>query len=130
MKYALAAVALPVFALATTASAADLGGNCCADLEERIAELEATTARKGNRKVSLNIAGQVNKAVLFWDDGTETNAYVVGKKNDQTNISFTGDADIGNGWSAGYDLTLRLRDNLSDDVDQDNDNGGGDNFQL
>ena len=28
-----------------SASAADLGGNCCADLEERIAELEATTAR-------------------------------------------------------------------------------------
>ena len=36
---------------AGSASAADLGGNCCADLEERIAELEATTARKGNRKV-------------------------------------------------------------------------------
>ena len=33
------------------ANAADLGGNCCADLEERVAELEATTARKGNRKV-------------------------------------------------------------------------------
>jgi hypothetical protein len=132
MKFALAAVALPVLALAsaTSAFAADLGGNCCADLEERIAELEATTARKGNRKVSLNIAGQVNKAVLFWDDGTESNTYVVGNKNDQTNVSFTGDAEIGNGWSAGYDLTLRLRDNLSDDVDQDLDNGGGDNFQL
>jgi hypothetical protein len=37
----------------TPAIAADLGGNCCADLEERIAELESTTARKGNRKVSL-----------------------------------------------------------------------------
>ena len=35
------------------ARAADLGGDCCADLEERIAELEATAARKGNRKVSL-----------------------------------------------------------------------------
>ena len=35
----------------TPAQAADLGGDCCADLEERIAELEATTARKGNRKV-------------------------------------------------------------------------------
>ncbi|RTL61093.1 MAG: porin, partial [Hyphomicrobiales bacterium] len=26
-----------------SAKAADLGGNCCADLEERVAELEATT---------------------------------------------------------------------------------------
>ena len=42
---------------AGSASAADLGGNCCADLEERIAELEATTARKGNRKVSLTVSG-------------------------------------------------------------------------
>ena len=41
----------------TTANAADLGGNCCADLEERIAELEATTVRKGNRKVSADDFG-------------------------------------------------------------------------
>ena len=44
--------------------AADLGGDCCADLEERVAVLEATTARKGNRKVSLNISGWVNQGSL------------------------------------------------------------------
>ena len=27
------------------AKAADLGGDCCSDLEERVAELEATTVR-------------------------------------------------------------------------------------
>jgi hypothetical protein len=31
------------------AKAADLGGDCCSDLEERVAELEATTVRKGNK---------------------------------------------------------------------------------
>ena len=46
-------------AFAMPASAADLGGNCCADLEERIAELEATTSRKGNRISSLTVSGQV-----------------------------------------------------------------------
>mgnify|MGYP000977392845 FL=1 len=60
----------------STASAADLGGDCCADLEERIAELEATTVRKGNRKVSLTISGWVAEQVLYWDDGVESNAYV------------------------------------------------------
>ncbi len=35
---------------------------CCGDLEERVAELEATTARKGNRVVSVQIYGQINKA--------------------------------------------------------------------
>ncbi|MFN3624381.1 MAG: hypothetical protein ACK4TP_10000, partial [Hyphomicrobium sp.] len=44
-----------------SAQAADLGGDCCADLEERVAELEATTARKGNRKVKLTVYGKVNQ---------------------------------------------------------------------
>src|ERR1051325_4522068 len=52
-----------------SAKAADLGGDCCADLEERVAELEATTARKGNRKMSLTITGQLNRMIMFWDDG-------------------------------------------------------------
>ena len=56
---------------AKAVKAADLGGGCCADLEERVAELEATTARKGNRVVSLQIYGQVNKGLLIWDDGDE-----------------------------------------------------------
>ena len=103
------------------ASAADLGGDCCADLEERIAELEATTARKGNRKVSLTIAGQVNQAVLLWDDGHERNAYVVGNKNDQSNFSFIGEAEISKDLKSGYAITIRLRDTLSDEVNQDDD---------
>ena len=40
------------------AKAADLGGDCCSDLEDRVAELEATTARKGNKKVSVTLYGQ------------------------------------------------------------------------
>jgi hypothetical protein len=72
---ALTAAFLMTGVAATVASAADLGGNCCADLEERIAELEATTARKGNRKVSLTVSGWVNEAVFFWDDGVKSNTY-------------------------------------------------------
>lgn len=53
-----AAAAAPVLVVsAMPTAAADLGGTCCADLEERIAELEATTARKGSRKVSLTVSG-------------------------------------------------------------------------
>ena len=70
---ALAAAGLLAGSFATGANAADLGGNCYADLEERIAELEATTARKGNRKVSLTISGWVAEQVTFWDDGVEDN---------------------------------------------------------
>jgi hypothetical protein len=96
--------------LATTGvMAADLGGNCCADLEERVAELEATTARKGNRKVSLTVYGQVNEAVLFWDDGEETNAYVVTNENSRTRFGFRGDAKLNAEWSAGFLLEIGVR---------------------
>ena len=92
---------------ASSASAADLGGNCCADLEERIAELEATTARKGNRKVSLTISGWVGEQILWFDDGAARGTYVGGLGTTlATHVSFTGQATIMPGWYAGYVLTL------------------------
>ncbi|MBS0240138.1 MAG: porin [Proteobacteria bacterium] len=92
--------------------AADLGGDCCADLEERVAELEATTARKGNRKVSLAITGWVAEQVIHWDDGKESNTYVAGLgTNYASNVQFTGSAAIAPGWSVGYVLHLEAIDN-------------------
>lgn len=92
--------------LASSAGAADLGGNCCADLEERIAELEATTARKGNRKVSLTISGQVHTGVLFFDDGVEANAYVADQDNTSSRFRLLGNAKIDANWSAGFLLEV------------------------
>ena len=88
------------------AAAADLGGNCCADLEVRIAELEATTARKGNRKVSLTVSGWVNEAIFFWDDGVERNAYVGTNELEQSRFRLNGEAKITDGWTAGYILEV------------------------
>ncbi len=63
-------------ALATAAArAADLGGDCCADLEERVAELEATAATKGNRKMSLSIYGRVHKGLIWFDNGIDSDVY-------------------------------------------------------
>jgi len=105
------------------ASAADLGGDCCADLEERLAELEATTARKGNRKVSLEVSGHVNEAILFWDDGGESNAYIVTNDNARTRFRFKGKAEINSDLEAGYRLEIGVRSANSKRVTQDNDEG-------
>ena len=101
------------------AYAADLGGDCCADLEERVAELEATTARKGNRKVSLTVSGWVNEAVFFWDDGVESNAYVGTNDLEQDRFRFVGEAKIADGWSAGYTLEIGLNGADSKTFSQD-----------
>jgi len=118
-----AAMALAV-GIASGASAADLGGNCCADLEERIAELEATTARKGNRKVSLEISGWLNKTILFWDDSLRKDAYI-GIDNDtaQTRFRFTGSAVISADLRAGFLYEFGGHGSQTSVVDQSN---GGD----
>jgi len=108
----------------TPAMTADFGGDCCADLEERIATLEATAARKGNRKVSLTVSGHVNQAILLWDDGHDSDAYVVGNANDDLAMfRFEGDAKISSGWSAGYLIELELTNTASADVSQLDDDG-------
>ena len=111
---------------ASSASAADLGGNCCADLEERIAELEATTARKGNRKVSLTISGWVAEQVMWWDDGQETNTYVGGIGTTLgSHFKVTGQATIAPGWSAGYVLHVEVDGSDSLTWNADNKTGVG-----
>jgi predicted porin len=84
------------------AYAADLGGDCCSDLEERVAELEATTARKGNRKVSLTIYGQVNTALMYFDNGDRSDLYVVDNQVSNSRFGFRGEAKISPTWSAGF----------------------------
>jgi Gram-negative porin len=92
---------------ATPAQAADLGGDCCADLEERVAELEATTVRKGNKKVSVTLSGWVVKSMNWWDDG-DIDHFVVGDKDYDlgTRFAITGSATIAPGWSGGFNITV------------------------
>lgn len=106
------------------AKAADLGGDCCSDLEERIAELEATTVRKGNKKVSVTLYGKLNKAVVFWDDGAEKNTYVVDNNYKSSRFGLKGSAKIGGKWSAGYRLEAENLSGSSNLVNQLDDDDG------
>ena len=98
------------------ARAADLGGDCCADLETRVAELEATTARKGNKKVSLAITGRVNFNILYWNENSTGPSAAA---NDQTHdlyfgnvgrneseIVLKGDGKISSDVTAGFSMEI------------------------
>ena len=108
------------------AKAADLGGDCCADLEERVAELEATTVRKGNKKVSVTLYGQVNRAVLWWDDHVESNTYTVDNNYESSRFGLKGSAKITADWSAGYRLEVETTGANSARVNQFNDDNAFD----
>jgi len=107
------AIAAAAGLFATSAMAADLGGNCCADLEERVAELEATAARKGNRKVSLTVYGQVNQAIIWHDDeyGYREGKLTVRDNSASTSrFGFRGEAQIRPDLTAGYVIEIGLDD--------------------
>ncbi len=108
-----------------SARAADLGGDCCADLEERVAELEATTVRKGNRKVSVTLYGWVNQAVLWYDNGEESDVYVVNNDTATTRIGVKGSGTLRPGVDAGYRIELSVNQaNVSGVAENDADDDG------
>ncbi len=122
-KFAIAAVASAL--MGSTAIAADLGGSCCADLEERIAELEATTVRKGNRKVSVQISGFVGHQVMFWDDGSQSDAYIADGGNIFSRWRLRGSAKVSPEVSAGFLYEFGIHEASLASVNQGN---GGDDL--
>ena len=117
------AIAALASVIAAPAFAADLGGNCCADLEERIAELEATTARKGNRKVTLEVSGHVNEFMVFWSGDQQNvgpgglgalhpddSGFLVATNNtSRSRFRFKGAAKINAEWEAGFLIEIGVR---------------------
>jgi predicted porin len=111
------------------AQAADLGGSCCADLEERVAELEATTVRKGNRRVSLTLSGQVSRALMYWNDGFSDDIYSVDNGLNSSRFRLTGtgriNADLTAGFMMEMDMRIGARSNQVNQFDDDGFSGSG-----
>jgi predicted porin len=109
-RLALGALLL-AFGIITPVNAGDLGGpSGVADLEERIAEIESTVVRRGNRRVTLQISGQVSKAILWVNDGSESRSEVMDNHISGTRLNFMGEAKISPALSAGYVLQVGLND--------------------
>src|SRR6516162_10116943 len=113
-----------------SAKAADLDGDCCANLEERVAELEATTARKGNKKVSVVLYGKINWALEWWNDGHERNMYSVDNYMESSRFGLKGSAKINDNWSAGYRFEAEPREAASSQLNQFDDNNAQDPLPL
>jgi predicted porin len=103
--FAGAAVLLGGLFYSDVANAADLGGDCCADLEERIAELEATAAKK-SKKTSVVISGRVSQGIV-WTDVGDYNDWSVGEMSTAPSyLGVSGAYKMRPGWTAKYALQL------------------------
>ncbi|MGD9804750.1 MAG: hypothetical protein AB7E81_08135 [Hyphomicrobiaceae bacterium] len=124
LKTASAVAMLAAAGLFANANAADFGGDCCADLEERVAELESSTVRKGNRKVSLSISGFVGAQAMWWDDGTQTDTYFNDDGNNTSRFRFLGTAKISPAMTAGF--TYEFSGTMAGSQGQNQGNSGDD----
>lgn len=112
-KRLLALVCASCMYMAVPAGAADKGGlkdsAGMADLEERVAELENVVARKGGRKLTVVITGQVNKAYFLGDNNFGSRQRgVIDNSSSPTVLGVEGSVKFGekNAWTAGYRIEL------------------------
>ena len=69
------------------------------------------------------MSGHVNEAVLWWDDGVESNAGVYTNDNARTRFRFKGDAKISDDVKAGFLIEVGVRGANSKRFDQEDPDG-------
>jgi len=89
---------------------------CCDDLEERLAELETTTVRSGSHPMSLRLYGQVNRALLLWNDGFNSSDHVVDNHTSSSRFGFVGQATLKPGLTAAYRLEIEAAFPSSEEI--------------
>jgi predicted porin len=75
-------------------------------LEERIAELEALSLRAGDRKFTVHLYGQVNRALLFWDDGFGKGWRGIDNSTSSSRFGFVGQTLVSPGITTGFRIEL------------------------
>jgi hypothetical protein len=83
--------------------------------------------KSGNDKVKLSISGQVNRGVLFTDDGKDTDVFFVDNDNSSTRVRFIGEAKPLDVLTIGTDIEVQFESNSTAAVNQDNQSNVGPN---
>src|SRR3546814_11162260 len=72
-------------------------------------------------KVQVKITGQINRAVTFVDDGTDTNVNHVDNDISSSRFRIHADGKVTNDFSIGGILELEVKPNASNNVNQESD---------
>jgi predicted porin len=71
--------------------------------------------------LDFSISGQVNRAVLYGDDGESAKWFFVDNDNSSTRFRFRGSNDFENGWKVGFLWEVEMQSNASNKVSIEND---------
>ena len=85
----------------------DASTNSYADLEELLSELTNALSPESNRAV--RVYGQLNRAIMFWDDGAKSRAYAVDNDTSSSRLGLIGNHPIDSQLLVGYRLEIDSR---------------------
>jgi len=91
------------------------------------AAAQDNTVVNGQSGVNLKISGQLNRGVLFVDDGAQNESYFVDNDNSSSRLRVEAGADVG-GLTFGTDIIVELESNSTATVNQNNDGDSEFNF--
>lgn len=89
------------------------------------AEDNGKAVASANSGIRLTFSGQVNRGVLFADDGVGSETFFVDNDNSSTRFRFTGEGDFGDGWTAGVNIEIEAESNSTASVNQITQTSGG-----
>ena len=69
--------------------------------------------------IEFTISGQINRAVLYADDGDQSEVFFVDNTNSSTRFRFLGTNDFDNGWRVGFLWEVEMKSNPSNQVNMD-----------
>ena len=81
--------------------------------------------KSGQERVSLAISGQVDRGVLFIDDGTNSEIFHVDNDHSSTRVRFVGTGRVSDDFSIGSQIEVQMESNSTGSVSQDGDNDHG-----
>jgi len=83
---------------------------------ESVAAVPQSVVTSGNPDTSLSISGQVNRMVLYADDGNQSRFFHADNDKSSTRIRFQGKRKMDEEWSAGTNIEVQFESNASGDV--------------
>ncbi len=85
------------------------------------------TVSSGNDNVKLAISGQVNRAVLYADDGDRSKFFQVDNDNSSTRVRWVGEGRLNEDFSVGALVEVQFESNSTADIDIDQESGASTN---
>lgn len=78
-------------------------------------EMKTKYTRSGDKGVRLKLSGQINRGILFVDDGFDNETYFVDNDNSSTRFRITGSGDLGE-TEVGINFEVQIESNSTADV--------------